>query len=77
MMRWNSWVRGYRYRCGVTDCINQVPMMRWKSDAVVAWLELVVDMPMYSKACAANVKSGKVTGVLLSSKTVPTYLHKS
>ena len=35
-------------------------MVRWKSEAVVAWLELVVQMPMYSKACSENVKSGKV-----------------
>ena len=38
-------------------------MVRWKSEAVVAWLELVVQMPMYSKACSENVKSGKVRGV--------------
>ena len=42
---------------------RQVPMVRWKSEAVVAWLELVVQMPMYSKACSENVKSGKVRGV--------------
>ena len=35
-------------------------MVRWKSEAVVAWLELVVKMPMYGKACCENVKSGKV-----------------
>ena len=37
-------------------------MIRWKSEAVVAWLELVMKMPMYSKSCADNVKSGKVRG---------------
>lgn len=36
-------------------------MNRWKSDAVVAWLELVVKMPMYAKQCSDNVKSGKVS----------------
>ncbi|KAL5255967.1 hypothetical protein ACHWQZ_G011245 [Mnemiopsis leidyi] len=42
------------------DSLSEVPMVRWKSEAVVAWLELVVQMPMYSKACSENVKSGKV-----------------
>ena len=46
-------------------------MVRWKSEAVVAWLELVVKMPMYSKACSDNVKSGKVSTLLTPPHFVP------
>ena len=27
------------------------PMARWRSSAVVAWLEVVLNMPQYAKAC--------------------------
>ncbi|XP_039698096.1 kazrin-like [Pteropus medius] len=35
-------------------------MSHWKAGTVQAWLEVVMAMPMYVKACAENVKSGKV-----------------
>ncbi|XP_072308632.1 kazrin, periplakin interacting protein b isoform X2 [Eucyclogobius newberryi] len=38
-----------------TTCMSQ-----WRAGAVQAWLDLVLAMPMYSRACAENVKSGKV-----------------
>ncbi|KAK7915917.1 hypothetical protein WMY93_011678 [Mugilogobius chulae] len=38
-----------------TSCMSQ-----WRAGTVQAWIELVLGMPMYSRACADNVKSGKV-----------------
>uniref|UniRef100_A0A8C6SSS6 Kazrin, periplakin interacting protein b n=1 Tax=Neogobius melanostomus TaxID=47308 RepID=A0A8C6SSS6_9GOBI len=35
-------------------------MSQWRAGAVQAWLELALGMSMYSRACAENVKSGKV-----------------
>ncbi|XP_068171118.1 kazrin, periplakin interacting protein b isoform X4 [Antennarius striatus] len=35
-------------------------MSLWKAGAVQAWLEVVMGMPMYIRACTENVKSGKV-----------------
>ncbi|XP_026131407.1 kazrin, periplakin interacting protein b isoform X1 [Carassius auratus] len=36
------------------------PMSLWKAVTVQAWLEVVMAMPMYMRACSENVKSGKV-----------------
>uniref|UniRef100_H2YB27 SAM domain-containing protein n=1 Tax=Ciona savignyi TaxID=51511 RepID=H2YB27_CIOSA len=33
---------------------------RWRADAVLVWLELVMHMSQYNKECAENIKSGKV-----------------
>lgn len=35
-------------------------MSLWRAGAVQAWLEVVMGMPMYLRACSENVKSGKV-----------------
>lgn len=35
-------------------------MSQWRAGAVQAWLEVVLGMPMYTRACSENVKSGKV-----------------
>lgn len=35
-------------------------MSLWKAGAVQAWLEVVMGMSMYTRACTENVKSGKV-----------------
>ncbi|XP_034550691.1 kazrin-A-like [Notolabrus celidotus] len=35
-------------------------MSLWRAGAVQAWLEVVMGMPMYMRACSENVKSGKV-----------------
>ncbi|KAM6927370.1 kazrin, periplakin interacting protein b isoform 2-T2 [Xenentodon cancila] len=35
-------------------------MSLWRAGAVQAWLEVVMGMPMYVRACSENVKSGKV-----------------
>ncbi|XP_072238048.1 kazrin, periplakin interacting protein b isoform X1 [Leuresthes tenuis] len=35
-------------------------MSQWRAGAVQAWLEVVMGMPMYLRACSENVKSGKV-----------------
>ncbi|KAL0181119.1 hypothetical protein M9458_023525, partial [Cirrhinus mrigala] len=35
------------------------PMSLWKAVTVQAWLEVVMAMPMYMRACSENVKSGK------------------
>jgi len=35
-------------------------MSLWRALTVQAWLEVVMAMPMYMRACSENVKSGKV-----------------
>ncbi|CAG07016.1 unnamed protein product, partial [Tetraodon nigroviridis] len=35
-------------------------MSLWRAGAVQAWLEVVMGMPMYLRACSENIKSGKV-----------------
>lgn len=42
------------------ELVRSTPMSHWKAGTVQAWLEVVMAMPMYVKACAENVKSGKV-----------------
>ncbi|XP_065277424.1 kazrin isoform X2 [Emys orbicularis] len=42
------------------ELIRTTPMSHWKAGTVQAWLEVVMAMPMYVKACAENVKSGKM-----------------
>lgn len=42
------------------ELVRTMPMSHWKAGTVQAWLEVVMAMPMYVKACAENVKSGKV-----------------
>ncbi|XP_028037095.1 kazrin isoform X3 [Bombyx mandarina] len=36
------------------------PLARWRTPAIIAWLELALGMPQYAAAIADNVKSGKV-----------------
>lgn len=43
-----------------------LPLARWRAPAIIAWLELALGMPQYAAAVADNVKSGKVSGYLLS-----------
>lgn len=42
------------------ELARAVPMSRWRAGTVQAWLEVIMAMPMYMRACADNVKSGKV-----------------
>ncbi|CAG5979947.1 unnamed protein product [Menidia menidia] len=35
-------------------------MSMWRAGAVQAWMEVVMGMPMYLRACSENIKSGKV-----------------
>ncbi|XP_065190602.1 kazrin-like [Sycon ciliatum] len=44
----------------ILDEARGQPMARWRSSAVVAWLEVVLNMSQYAKACMENVKSGRV-----------------
>ncbi|XP_073723886.1 kazrin-A isoform X3 [Misgurnus anguillicaudatus] len=46
------------------ELARTVPMSRWRAGTVQAWLEVIMAMPMYMRACAENVKSGKVLLVL-------------
>ncbi|KAL1269829.1 hypothetical protein QQF64_032118, partial [Cirrhinus molitorella] len=46
------------------ELARMAPMSRWRAGTVQAWLEVVMAMPMYIRACADNVKSGKVLLVL-------------
>ncbi|XP_029528119.1 kazrin-like isoform X1 [Oncorhynchus nerka] len=42
------------------ELTRNTPMSLWKAGAVQAWLEVVMAMSMYLRACSENVKSGKV-----------------
>ncbi|CAM4672143.1 kazrin isoform X1 [Caretta caretta] len=42
------------------ELVRTTPMSHWKAGTVQAWLEVVMAMPMYVKACGENVKSGKM-----------------
>ncbi|XP_023697306.1 kazrin-A isoform X3 [Paramormyrops kingsleyae] len=42
------------------ELARSTPMSLWKAGTVQAWLEVVMAMPMYIRACSENVKSGKV-----------------
>ncbi|XP_042563623.1 kazrin-A isoform X2 [Clupea harengus] len=42
------------------DLAKTTPMSQWRAGTVQAWLEVVMAMPMYQRACSENVKSGKV-----------------
>ncbi|XP_076845812.1 kazrin-A isoform X2 [Brachyhypopomus gauderio] len=42
------------------ELARSAPMSRWRAGTVQAWLEVIMAMPMYIRACADNVKSGKV-----------------
>nr|XP_006008553.2 PREDICTED: kazrin isoform X1 [Latimeria chalumnae] len=42
------------------ELARTTPMSLWKAGTVQAWLEVIMGMPKYVKACAGNVKSGKV-----------------
>ncbi|XP_041748727.1 kazrin, periplakin interacting protein b isoform X2 [Coregonus clupeaformis] len=42
------------------ELIRNMPMSLWKAGAVQAWLEFVMAMSMYIRACSENIKSGKV-----------------
>ncbi|XP_016317451.1 LOW QUALITY PROTEIN: kazrin-A [Sinocyclocheilus anshuiensis] len=46
------------------ELARMAPMSRWRAGTVQAWLEVIMAMPMYIRACADNVKSGKVLLVL-------------
>ncbi|XP_061115120.1 kazrin-A-like [Conger conger] len=42
------------------ELARSAPMSLWKAGTVQAWLEVIMAMPMYIRACSENVKSGKV-----------------
>uniref|UniRef100_H2UJ31 Kazrin, periplakin interacting protein b n=1 Tax=Takifugu rubripes TaxID=31033 RepID=H2UJ31_TAKRU len=42
------------------ELTRNMRMSLWRAGAVQAWLEVVMGMPMYLRACSENVKSGKV-----------------
>ncbi|XP_041129281.1 kazrin-like isoform X2 [Polyodon spathula] len=42
------------------ELARTTPMSHWKAGTVQAWLEVIMAMPMYIKACTDNIKSGKV-----------------
>ncbi|ESO90453.1 hypothetical protein LOTGIDRAFT_123261 [Lottia gigantea] len=50
----------YQEKLGILDQVKGVHMSTWKANHVLAWLEIALNMPMYGKMCAENIKSGKV-----------------
>ena len=39
---------------------KDIPMVCWKANMVLAWLEVECQMSVYSQMCYENIKSGKV-----------------
>jgi len=50
----------YQEKLKVVDDLRSCHMTAWRANQVLAWLEIVLNMPMYGKRCATNIKSGKV-----------------
>ncbi|KAL3861124.1 hypothetical protein ACJMK2_007193 [Sinanodonta woodiana] len=50
----------YQEKLKLVEQSNTSHVTTWKANHVLAWLEIVLNMPMYGKKCAANIKSGKV-----------------
>lgn len=50
----------YQEKLKLIDQSKTSHMTTWKANQVLAWLEIVLNMPMYGKKCATNIKSGKV-----------------
>ena len=51
----------YQDKLKLIDQSKTSHMTTWKANQVLAWLEIVLNMPMYGKKCATNIKSGKVS----------------
>lgn len=51
---------GYAEKIRLLREASSMPMERWRSSQIIAWLEVALGMPQYSSRCAENVKSGKV-----------------
>ena len=54
----------YAEKLGLLQQAHTTPISQWKASQVLAWLEIEMNMPMYAKACAENIKSGKVRGIV-------------
>lgn len=50
----------YAEKKRVWELHKDIPMVCWKANMVLAWLEVECQMPMYSPMCYDNIKSGKV-----------------
>lgn len=44
----------------VWELHRDIPMVCWKANMVLAWLEVECQMSTYSQMCYENIKSGKV-----------------
>ena len=58
-----------------------IPISQWKSPAVIAFLHVHLQMPMYTNHCMENVKSGKVLAdmsdvELSKSIGIISYMHR-
>lgn len=58
--QWNPSEEGYAEKLKLLRDASNLPMDKWKSSQILAWLELVLGMSHYSSRCGQNVKSGKV-----------------
>ena len=50
----------YQEKLSILDASKSLAVTRWKASHVLAWLEIDMNMPMYGRLCADNIKSGKV-----------------
>ncbi|XP_076361423.1 kazrin-like [Tachypleus tridentatus] len=50
----------YAEKVKLLEEAQNIPMEKWKSATVEAWVELSLGMPQYGAMCAENVKSGKI-----------------
>ena len=55
----------YQEKLKIVDQLKSNHMSTWKANQVLAWLEIVLNMPVYGKKCATNIKSGKVSKQIL------------
>ena len=50
----------YQEKLSLLDRAHQMRADHWKASYVLAWLEIELNMPVYGRSCAENIKSGKV-----------------
>ncbi len=50
----------YQEKLAVLTEARETAVAQWRAHHVLAWLEIEMNMPLYGKTCAENIKSGKV-----------------
>ncbi|XP_064642086.1 uncharacterized protein LOC135496603 isoform X2 [Lineus longissimus] len=71
----------YNEKLQAVNQLKDFPLHQWKAHHVLAWLEIVMNMPRYGRQCAENIKSGKILSEMSDSELesalgVTNYLHR-